>query len=257
MKRKFTKLMIGLVIVVLILCAVLPWVVANIGDRLLNEKVYSAELKTVQLAKELTDLEKIYLLNSGLKMEITDERTRLKTEDMKEVLAVSVEPYINESLIQGTIDDFDIVSCEPYRYYSDTISNLSGTFWEISLISKYVSGEYLELCLDDQSGSVLQMMYEYPKPIFSKEKLPYSTNQCVEVYKKNGTFNDATEGIAEYTDKNDSVASKELYNNDSNYGENGVMFTVTDTGIYIYVENSEFNPMRKTSYYDSMELDSK
>ena len=65
-----------LAILVLILCGILPIIIAKIQDDIVDEKVVYEDVKTVQLLHELNDMEKIYLLKSG-HMDIPDIRSHL------------------------------------------------------------------------------------------------------------------------------------------------------------------------------------
>lgn len=237
MKKQHTSLIVSLTVIVIALCAVLPMLLFKLGDFVMDDKVYSAEVKSVQFSAELTDLERLYLIDRGMSTEITQDRTILKSEDMKEVLATSLTEYIDTGLlIVDIIEDFDVVSCIPYRCYSNEIANLSGTFWEIYLESASDPGHSLRVSLDDQTGKILLMSYECLEPIYDEYMVDVLPNALLDCYRNHM---DMPYYIDEMNDENKKVQTSKsvrLYMTDMVYGEIRLKFTVSTSGFSIYIE---------------------
>lgn len=237
MKKQRTRLLVGATVLVLVFFSGLPLVIAKIGDRIMDDKVYSAEVKTVQFMQELTDLERLHLIDSGMSVEIAEDRTNLKIEDMKEILATALEPYINQGLIVGTIDDFSMVTCDPYRCYSNEFSNLSGNFWEIRLELWDDLGQSLSVCLDDQTGKVLLVSYECLEPIYNPAMLDeYSAILLDSYYASMDNFEFYIDNLEEEYKKVSNSHSVRMYMPDVLYGEIGVRFTASTNGFRIYFD---------------------
>ena len=107
-----------------------------------------------------TNLEKNPIKNATIP--ITEKNNIENTEKVQES---------NEEVIPiGTLKNFSL-KCEPFLYYSNTISNLSGFFWEIKLECWDDLGQYITLYLDDQTGKIMLISYDCLEPIYSKKVL--------------------------------------------------------------------------------------
>ena len=166
---------------------------------------------------------------------------------MGEIVETALSTYVNRGFIQGNQiacsiwEDFSM-KCEPKLYYSNTISNLSGIFWEIYMELSDEYGQNIYLHLDDQTGKVLLISYESLDPIYQ--------NLCTDVFMKKEKYIDYL--FADYQANMDFFAYDRVYGEnhqdyydakqitytigDVIYGEILIKFVLTDSGFSIYVE---------------------
>lgn len=227
-------------IVILILCGLLPIIIAKIQDYAADEKVVYEDVKTVQLLHELNDMEKLYLLKSGSYVEITEERAKLNTEHMQEILTEGIL-QVGHSLIYGNISDFTI-EYKPIFYYSNEFSELSAIFWHIKMELWDDMGQSILLCLDDTTGKVLSISYECLEPIYLSKKIDYYLENLFQNYCAQMDFYEIVQSFVE-VEANEEVSEK-LSNKkrktfrmaDTLYGEIEVECTMTETGFCIEIK---------------------
>lgn len=219
----------------------LPTIVAKVEDHLADETVYYNEMKSVQLLRELNDVEKLYLLKNDTSVSISEEDTNLKSANMFEVVEAALVTYIERGFIQGNLADFSM-ECEPRLYYSNTISNLSGIFWEIQMELSDEFGQNIYLHLDDQTGKLLLISYECLEPIYQNLYLDIFTKKEKYI---NHLFADYQAGMDFFAyDRTYGENHEDYYDakqiiytiGDVVYGEILIKFVLTDSGFSIYVE---------------------
>lgn len=239
MKKYKSEILIVLTVVVIILCGMLPRMVGMVEDYFADQNVSYGEQKTVSLIRELNDVEKMYLLKNGTEVSISEERTKLKWTNMSEVLDAALSWYTQNGFIISMATDFTITKCEPVLYYSTEMSNLSGVFWEIDMELWDYYGQSISLILDDQTGKVLLISYECLEPIFDTKDLNKPLQYLFECYQSERDWHSyfTYAGMKdieqeEYTHKRDMLYEY----GDVVYGQNGIVFTITENGFSIQLE---------------------
>lgn len=249
MKKNRNSLIFILCIILLILCAMFPFITARIGDFLSSEIITYHKVKTVQLYPEVNDVQKLYLLKNETFIPISESQCKLKKDDMGEVLESVLAAYVDSSLIKGTISDFSL-KCEPFRYYSKTEANLSATIWVVQMELWDELGQSIVVYLDDQDGKILSISYDCLNSVYKNKELSekiwilseifLSYMDWLDINETDGadTFNNEPSSILEQTNDYDKKKSGLSYHvGDVTYGEMEIVFVLTERGFRIYVVN--------------------
>lgn len=252
MKKNRNSLIFILCLILLVLCAMFPFITARIGDFLSSEILTYHKVKTVQLYPEVNDIQKLYLLKNETFIPISESQCKLKKDDMGEVLESVLAAYIDSSLIKGTISDFSL-KCEPFRYYSKTEANLSATIWVVQMELWDELGQSIVVYLDDRDGKILSISYDCLNPVYENKELAEKIWILSEIFLsymdwlninetdgKNGTeaVNNELSGIVDQTDDYDKKKTGLSYHvGDVTYGELEILFVLTEKGFRIYVTN--------------------
>lgn len=243
MKKHKNEIFVVLTVVVIIFCGMLPKIIGIMEDCFADQNIGYGEQKTVPLIRELNDVEKMYLLKNGTEVSISEERTNLKWTNMAEILDAALSWYTQNGFILSMVTDFTITKCEPVLYYSTEVSNVLGIFWKVDMELGDYLGQSISLILDDQTGSILLISYECLESIFDKNDLDTPLMCLFECYQsERGWYNlnfagqENTEAIekepAKYKYKREMIFSY----GDVIYGQNVIVFTMTETGFSIRIE---------------------
>lgn len=233
-KNAFILIATGIIIV---LCALFPVLTAKIQDAMADDNVSYEEVKTMQFFKERSPSENLVLLRSGTSATISEEKTKLKSKNMEEIIAGDLSPYTDMNLLYPGAADYTIENCEAKLYYDSNSSEISGIFWFVDL--KY-SGEYessAELCLDDQTGKILSITYLTSIYMFDESILEECLSNFVYIYCENLGIWDEIIGetelnIEQNNEKLPPYRETYVYMNDSDYGDVGISFCVYTNGFY-------------------------
>ena len=179
MKKWKRYSVLGLVALVIILCGMLPGIVAKIGDNMSVGPTY-VEFKSLQFNQELSDLEKMYLVTYGNKVDASADTTSLESEEVIAMALSGMEPYFNAELISQPLDSFEIEICKPMLCYSNVYSQnkLSSVFWVVHMVNEGADEEAVSeqmesnkqydevffkeeitLWLDEASGKIVWIQY--------------------------------------------------------------------------------------------------
>lgn len=238
MKPRKNTIIFVLITVLLVLCGILPMIIAKIQDYAADEKVVYEDRKTIQLFRELNDTEKLYLLKSGSKIEIGKERTKLKSENMQEVVITAISNL--EPFVHGNLSDFSI-ECEPFLYYSNQFPELSDIFWHVKMELSDELGQSIYLCLDDSTDKLLSISYECLEPVYMSKKLDYYLGTLFLNYLSQMDYWLAMQSASniEGMEVNEEVTNAKKLNfsmGDIIYGEFHIYCIMTETGFQIDVE---------------------
>jgi len=244
MKDK-NRIFTGLTILVIILCGMLPRLIGVVEDCFADQNVAYGDEKTVSLIRELNDVEKMYLLKSGTPVSISEERTKLKWTNMREVLDAALSWYTQNGFILGEANAFTITRCEPVLYYSSQMPNVAGVFWKIDMELWDYYGQSISLCLDDQSGKVLLISYECLEKIYYKGDFPTPLAYLFDCYQSERDWHGILYAGQDAVEPSESEVYKhkcemEYRFGDTIYGENTIVFTMTETGFSIRI-GDEYN----------------
>ena len=239
MKTNKNHIFVGLTLLAIILGAMLPTILAKVEDVFADEKVNYVKQKNVSLIRELSDVEKMYLLKEGTPVSISEERTNLSWTNMLEVLSAALSWYHSNGFIYGAPKEFTIVKCEPRLYYSNEMSNLSGIFWRIDMELVDYYNQSISLCLDDQTGKVLLISYECEEPLFDQKDLNVPLMNLYECYQSERSWNNLMYSSNDNVEKVKEKTKVEFIFSygDVIYGENAIVFTMTETGFSIHLED--------------------
>lgn len=237
MKKQRSGLIIGLTILIIAFCAILPILIAKIGDHITDDRVQTAEVKSVQFVTELSDLERIYLLENGMNMDIDASRANIRKEELMETLEAALSPYFEYGFLQGSLSDFTVTHYKVQRCYSNEFSNLSGTFWEVTLEYWDELGQSIHLVLDDATGKVILLSYDSLEPIYGDVSLSSMAEGILDVYRTMLDMNYIVDYLEQENKKAAYASSIRLYAADMLYGELGIKITVTQNGFSIYLDS--------------------
>lgn len=165
-----------LVALVIVLCGMLPGIVAGTEELFRGEATY-VDIKTMQFISELTDFEKMYLVVYGNKDDIEEERATLSYEDVLAMAEARLEPYFTTGLIAQEQKEFNVAVCKPMLCYSNVYSQnyLSGVFWVVHLECNVQNDkeikEEITICLDEISGEIVWIYYFNEKGCYTPEEL--------------------------------------------------------------------------------------
>lgn len=235
--KRYKKISVtGLTIAVILFCAFLPSGIATLTDAFEDHRISYGTQKNVSLIRELNGIEKIYLLKSGIPVAGAGERTNLGSYDMMEVVENALSEYYNCGYIESEIADFTIVECEPFLYYSNEISNLSGIFWQIYMESDNAYAESISMYLDDQTGKVMLLSYESHEEIYSGQSLSERLYGLYSLYEsQQGWMMEKNGEQQEYLHKQEMTCRL----GSKLYGEIEICFTMTTSGYSIYLNSGE------------------
>ena len=99
-KNAFILIATGIIIV---LCALFPVLTAKIQDAMADDNVSYEEVKTMQFFKERSPSENLVLLRSGTSATISEEKTKLKSKNMEEIIMTRFLAY-KSGFISGKYD---------------------------------------------------------------------------------------------------------------------------------------------------------
>lgn len=225
-----------LTVVVIVLCAMLPVITAQIGDSLADRNVVYEEMKRVQFFKELSDGERLHLLRYGSIATISEEKAKLKSEDMIEVLEAVLLPYSESPFSIGNLADYSM-ECTPVLYYSSTLPGLSGIFWMVDMESvDEEAGKRVSLCLDDQTNKVMLLSFECLEASCNEEALTDRLSYLCETYMGEKDFVTKEYENRFWGEINATYEEQSIdYRfGDVIYGEISLMFKVYTYGFAIY-----------------------
>lgn len=176
-----------LVALVIVLCGMLPGIVAEVEEFFTEETTY-VDVKKMQFSSELSDLEKMYLVVYGNKDDIVVESATLSQEEAIAIAQARLEPYFTAGLIAREQRDFDVAICKPMFCFSNIYSqiDLSGIFWVVHLenngqnekevteqnvqSAKEVKEE-ITIWIDEVSGEIVWIYYFNEKGCYAPEEL--------------------------------------------------------------------------------------
>lgn len=212
-----------LVALVIILCGILPKIVAEVEELFTEEATY-VDIKTMQFSSELSDLEKMYLVVYGNKDDIVVESATLSQEEALAIAQERLEPYFTAGLIAREQEEFDVAICKPMFCFSNTYSqnDLSGVFWVVHLenngqnekevteqnaqeadaqFDKEMKAE-ITVWIDEISGEIVWIYYYNEKGCYVPEELGQKAVDFTSLFMEDKDFSSSENEIyvAEYND---------------------------------------------------------
>lgn len=184
--RKWKRLgAIIMVALTIVLCGMLPGIVGRIEDTIPVEPTY-VNMKSMQFSRELSDLEKMYLVVYGNKVDVSADTASLEPEEVIAIALEKLEPYYSMGLISQPVKTFDVEICRPMLCYSTVYSQneLSGVFWVVNMIDggvnekgtnvsydETVIKKEITLWIDEISGEIVWIHYYDEEGCYEPEEL--------------------------------------------------------------------------------------
>ena len=179
--RKVKNLIVVLVTAALVLTAgFVPMAAAQFQDQATTgvvkyESIEALQLKLEEEAPDMTFVEKMFLLTNGVGMEVTDENTRIKEEEILETAYAAVAPYLE--LYFGDSVDNDFLHYNAAMVYDERDPTRYCYYWFVQLSLDISYNDTISIVLDDETGKILAI--EVTDPDFGIaadyfEKLQYA-----------------------------------------------------------------------------------
>lgn len=237
MKRNKKGTILILTMGIMIVCMLLPMITALIEDSVFDQKVVYNDMKTMQFSRNLSDVEKLFLLYKGNEATVDEEKTKLNSEDMKKVVDTALTPYKKAGMILGELDEF-VMECEPHFYYSSTETNLSGIFWMIQLESHNQWRESMTIWMDDQSQKLMLFSYECDSMIFEENTAEEYLGWFSSIYMEQMDFGTGRNETIVYEAYNAEVPENYLciQIRDVTYGDMELLFLIDFLGYSVSIE---------------------
>lgn len=238
MRRFRNSIVLVLTAVVIVFCAILPQIPARIQDSLSDKRVVYEDIKTVQFYKDLTTVEKLFLVSRGSIISADEEKAKIKTENIREVVENALFPYIEAGLIPENLSDFSI-QYEPLLYYDSTVSDISNIFWCIDMKLSESNEQKIYLCIDDQSEKIMMISYECLERICDEGMLEKLNTIFYNTYQDEMELWESTESyIIASEQKNTAIedAAITFCLSDAVYGELNMTFCANTKGFYNYFD---------------------
>lgn len=203
------------------------------------ESIEALQLKLEEEAPGMTFVEKMFLLNNGVGMEITDEKTRIKEEEILETAYAAAAPYLE--LYFGDSLDNDFLHYNAAMVYDERDPTRFCYYWFVQLSLDISYNDTISMVLDDETGKLLAI--EVTDPDFGIaedyfEKLQYAISTA---YLRELGMSPAAEWPMEIeaVAKDWNVAIPAVGTHylfvDPLYGETSVEICVHSDGFYIFV----------------------
>ena len=238
--RKFKYFtVIGLTLLLLISCALLPNLTAHLLDLRTQDQIVYEQIPEVQLNisqnEPLSALGKISLIREGQQLNITENQASLSDKDLLLVLEKALTPYQNVGVFPFSLSDLTIQALPSIAYQLND-PNVNMIFWSINLVSEDEKVQ-IHLILDDETGNLLSL-YVYQdgeEPLYIDEDLPglfmmlpplYLTPWSLQPLDTNGeAFNPIVEEI--------DPAQSAYHYDDPQYGTITIRFCMSANGFTI------------------------
>lgn len=236
-----------LILLTLLLTAaggLLPMGIARVQDKTVANVVQYADIEALQLRLEEEALsmsypEKMFLLMHGEGVEITEEKMRIKEEQIMEAIYGALTPYM-ELFLGGSIDN-DYIEYYPVMVYDGEDPSHYACYWHVILSLDMSINDTVSLILDDETGKVLAVELIDTEMYIGEEYLPELQYALATAYFKELEMEPIAqwplEAAAEksYDAMGVSVVAVNYQFVDAVYGEVNVEIGVRTDGFYIYL----------------------
>ena len=157
--RKVKNLIVILVTAVLVLAAgFVPMAAAQFQDQATTgvvkyESIEALSLKLEEEMPSMTFCEKMFLLTNGVGMEVTDENTRIKEENVLEASYAALAPYLE--IYFGDNNDNDFLHYNAAMVYDEHDPTRYCYYWYVQLSLDVSYNDTISMVLDDETGKIL------------------------------------------------------------------------------------------------------
>lgn len=139
--------------------SLLPVAAARVQDKTTTNVVRYENIEALQLRLEeeealsMTYQEKIFLIMHGEGLEVTDEKTRLKENDVLEATYAALTPYME--LFFGKQLDHDYIHYYPVMVYDGADPSRYAYYWYVTMSLDVSQDDQVIVVLDDETGKLL------------------------------------------------------------------------------------------------------
>ena len=158
MRKVKNVLVILLALLLLASGSLLPMGAAYRQDKTTANVVQYADMEALQLTLEeeapsMTFPEKLLLLMHGVGVDITDEKTRIKEEEILEATYTALTPYMELYFGKGL--DNDYLEYYPVMVYDENDPSRFCYYWHVVLSLDASLEDHTSVILDDETGKLL------------------------------------------------------------------------------------------------------
>ena len=162
-----------LTIVIVFFGASLPYLAGHIYDSINTGHENQADIRSLQLEiNELTLYEKMLLSIVGTTIQVSDEQAYTQREDLPEVIAAAIVPYLQtgyfyfEADLEKYINSGEIeTNAYPLLSYMPSDPGKSNVFWIVDLFLDDYYSEYIHMVIDDETGTLVALIIRSDAPI--------------------------------------------------------------------------------------------
>lgn len=157
--RKVKNLIVVLVTAALVLTAgFVPMAAAQFQDQATTgvvkyESIEALQLKLEEEAPGMTYQEKIFLIMHGEGLNVTDEKTKIKENDVLEATYAALTPYME--LFFGKPLDNDYIDYYPVMVYNAHDPSRYAYYWYVNMSLDSSYDDQVIVVLDDETGKLL------------------------------------------------------------------------------------------------------
>ena len=166
---KFNKIVIlTLTAAILLFCAGLPWLYSGMQTFMTDNKVGYEDMKTISFDKNLSIIDKMFLLRDGIQIPTESYNTFLVQEDVEAIIYQELEYYKTQEIILKELGGL-YMETSPVLVFDNVKQKTSHYFWLIHAHTDNYE-EIINMWLDDETGMILQFSYESADPLFEKDE---------------------------------------------------------------------------------------
>ena len=203
------------------------------------ESIEALSLKLEEETPSMTFVEKMFLLTNGTGMEVTDENTRIKEEEILETAYAAAAPYLE--LYFGDSLDNDFLHYNAAMVYDERDPTRYCYYWYVQLSLDISYNDTISMVLDDETGKILAIEVTDPdfgivEDYFEKLQYTISTTYLSELgMSPTAEWPMEVESVAkDWNVAIPAVGTHYLFV-EPLYGEISVEICVHSDGFYIYV----------------------
>ena len=221
----------------------LPVAAARVQDAAVTNVARYEDMEALRLKLEeevlsVTYPEKMSLIMHGAAMEITDENTKIKENQVAEAAYTALLPYME--LFLGCAFDNDYMEFYPVAVYDENDPSRYACYWHVTVSLDRYADDRISLILDDETGKILALEMINPELYIKESYLQELLSALSACYLNELALSPAGEwplAVApENVDKGMPVAAAQYEFADETVGRILVEIGVSPDGFYIYPE---------------------
>ena len=146
--------------------SLLPSAAAYMQDKTTANVVQYENIEALQLKLEeerpgMTYQEKIFLMMNGMGVEVNDENTKIKENDVIEATYAALTPYME--LFFGKSFDNDYIHYYPVMVYDESDPSRHAYYWCVTMSLDVSYNDHITAILDDETGKLLAIEVTDPE----------------------------------------------------------------------------------------------
>ena len=214
----------------------------GITDVVRYENIEALQLRLEEKAQGLTYPEKMFLMMNGMGMDITDEDTRIKEENLMEAIYTAIAPYM-DLFFGGSLDN-DYIEYYPVMVYDESNPSRYAYYWHVMLSLDVSVNDSLSVILDDETGKILAIEMIDQDTMIEPEYLQKLQDALADIYLADLGIEPVAQWplalenadiYGDYAAMGITVAAAQYQFADAMYGDILVQIGVRSDGFYIYL----------------------